>query len=370
MPPTTMRFLSPLQPAASSTWTIAAIAKGNQPSGSNRHLNVFLSSSVPSYSPQIHSSFAEIADRYDAFILDQFGVLHNGVEALQGAVEAVESLHKKRKKLIILSNTSAPSSNALSKLPKLGFNPDHFVGAITSGEEASNYVKRVYGSSEEKAKKVIFITWDTQIPNNPRLTAPPQAFLDKCGNVVVTDSIPDADFVVLHGSEVWYRGETAPQQFLGSFIDQGGLEVVDPLLHQFLQYKLPMICANPDLMVVTPTGGTAFMPGRIAKRYLELGGSCRSFGKPDVEHFEACLVALQMDSKDDRKRVAHVGDSLHHDIAGAVAANIPSVFVTSGIHASQLGTAFGEMPTLDVLDSLFENEGSILPTHVVSSFRI
>jgi ribonucleotide monophosphatase NagD (HAD superfamily) len=90
------------------------------------------------------------------------------------------------------------------------------------------------------------------------------------------------------------------------------------------------------------------------------------FGKPDVEHFEACIRKLQIN----RDRVAHVGDSLHHDIAGAIATNVPSVFVTSGIHASQLGTSFGEMPETNSLYNLFEQEGSIYPTHVVPAFRL
>lgn len=345
-----MRFLSALRPAASS-FALAASRRA--------------SSSSTTAAPLIHSSFKEIANSYDAFILDQFGVLHNGVEALEGAIETVEYLYKKNKKLIILSNTSAPSSNALSKLTKLGFKQDYFVGAITSGEEASRFVKQVYGSGETTTK-ALFLTWNALTPKNPRLTAPPQAFLDKCGNVRVTASVSDADLVLLHGSEVWYRGEATPQESLGSFIEHGGFEVVEPLLEQFLQYNLPVVCANPDLVVVTPTGGTAHMPGRIAQRYLEMGGDCRIFGKPDVDHFEACIRKLQVD----KERVAHVGDSLHHDIVGAVAANIPSVLVTSGIHASQLGTSFGEMPETDTLHRLFEEEGSIYPTHVVSAFRL
>ena len=94
--------------------------------------------------PRIHSSFADLVDEYDAFILDQFGVLHNGVEALEGAVEMVAYLHAKKKKLMILSNTSAPAALALRKLPKLGFQAEHFVDAVTSGEEASRYIRQKY----------------------------------------------------------------------------------------------------------------------------------------------------------------------------------------------------------------------------------
>lgn len=311
---------------------------------------------------------------YDAFILDQFGVLHNGVEALDGAVEAVTHLHEKRKKLIILSNTSAPAHMALAKLPRLGFAAHHFGGgAVTSGEEASRYVRQRYGGPDRKtATKALFWTWDAQKPDNPRLTAPPQAFLDRCGNVEVAADVEDADLILLHGSEVWHRGPDAPQQPLGSFIEDGDCSaIVDPLLRRCLARDLPMVCANPDLVVLTPAGGTAHMPGRIARRYRELGATdrqCRVFGKPDAEHFEACLRRLGMEHK--RTRVAHVGDSLSHDVAGAAAAGIPAVFVASGIHARQLGIPFGAAPEPEALRRLLAEEGSAPPTHVVPAFRL
>jgi ribonucleotide monophosphatase NagD (HAD superfamily) len=329
-------------------------------------------SDLPSTNPPLvhmHTSFRDIVDQYDAFILDQFGVLHNGEKALDGAVELVKHLYKAKKKLIILSNTSSPSRNALLKLPTLGFQAEWFVDAVTSGEEASRFVRATYG--DRPLVRVLFFTWDARIANNPRLTAPPQAFLDACGdNIQVTDRIAEADVILLHGSEIWYRGEEIPPISIASYLNRRSWDDIDPLLEQFLPFKIPMVCANPDQIVVTPSGGTAYMPGGIAQRYQALGGPCRIFGKPDVEHFGACLRTLGGRTSGDAPRVAHVGDSLHHDIGGAKAAGIPSVFVTSGIHARQLGTQFGEMPNVEALFHLFQTEGSIYPTHVVPAFRL
>jgi ribonucleotide monophosphatase NagD (HAD superfamily) len=112
------------------------------------------------------------------------------------------------------------------------------------------------------------------------------------------------------------------------------------------------------------------MPGLIAQRYIDMGGNCRSFGKPNVQHFEACLETLELSSDSARRKVAHVGDSLHHDVAGASAAGIPSIFISSGIHANQLQVSFGDMPTPDRLDQLFLDEGSIYPTHIVPTFQL
>ena len=323
-----------------------------------------------------HSSFNDaIIDQYDAFILDQFGVMHNGMEALDGAVELVEYLYKKQKKLIILSNTSAPADKALEKLPKFGFSTEHFQGAVTSGEESSRYILETYGgggggsnSDSQKVTKAVMFTWDASKPNNPRLTAPPEAYLERCGTVEVATSVEDADLVLFHGSEVWYKGPNNDVVSLAPFIEQGDFSQIDPILQACQARNLPAVCANPDFVVQNASGdGVAHMPGKIAARYESMKGSCRTFGKPQVEHFEACIRTLGLD----KRRVAHVGDSLHHDIAGAVRAGIPNVFVTSGIHKNDFGTHFGELPTAELLEALMEKEGGdTRPTHVVPAFRL
>ena len=321
------------------------------------------------HSYSTHTSFNdEIVDQYDAFILDQFGVMHNGIEALDGAVELVNYLYKeKKKKLIILSNTSAPADKALAKLPKFGFTSQHFQGAVTSGEESSRYILDQYGSSQSTIKALMF-TWDASKPDNPRLTAPPEAYLEKCGTLEVATSVEEADLILFHGSEVWYRGTDTDAVTLSPFIEEGDFVSMDPILKDCVARNIPAVCANPDFVVQMPSGdGVAYMPGKIAARYEALGGSCRTFGKPDVEHFEACIRTLGLD----KSRVAHVGDSLHHDIAGAVGAGIPNVFVTSGIHKKDFGTGFGELPAADVLEALMEKEGGdIRPTHIVPAFRL
>lgn len=304
---------------------------------------------------RIHSSFRDIVDEYDAFILDQFGVLHNGVHSLDGAVELVRFLSKQNKKLIILSNTSAPAHKALEKLPKFGFDSQCFLDAVTSGEEASKFLQSYPPS------KALFWTWNIDIPNNPRVTAPPQDFLDQCGgHIELADSVDEADLLLLHGAEVWQRPSGSVS--LGNFIETGDCATTTRMLEEIAERNLPMVCANPDHTVVTPSGGKAYMPGRIASQYTKMtDADCHFFGKPDPSHFLACLEKLQSD------RVAHVGDSLSHDIAGANVAGIDSVFVTSGIHAEALGTTFGEMPEEKRLWQLFESEQAY-PTHVVSTF--
>jgi ribonucleotide monophosphatase NagD (HAD superfamily) len=93
--------------------------------------------------------------------------------------------------------------------------------------------------------------------------------------------------------------------------------------------------------------------------------------KPRKEQFLASAQALGC--LDDLSRVAHVGDSLHHDVAGAAGAGIASIFVASGIHATDLDVSYGQLPSRSQLEALFLRElpaNAAVPTHVVSSFSL
>lgn len=309
-----------------------------------------------------HESLAEIVSRYDGFILDQFGVMHNGKEALPGAAECVEQLFTQGKKLIILSNTSSPSETALSKLPKMGFDRNFIEGAVTSGEEAGRYIRETYGrkdGDDSIKKKAIWFTWAKE-------PVSPLPFLEKCGDIVVTNDAEEADFVIAHGAGViWDDCNTQSMYSLGSFIDDGDMSRISPVLEECKERGLPMVCANPDYIMIRPDGSTGHMPGKIARQYEKIGGKCTYFGKPHTEHFQACLKKLGLDPS----RVAHVGDSLHHDVAGANSAGIASVFITGGIHSKDLGGCeLGVLPEESKLNDLFQAHGQV-PSHVLPLFR-
>ena len=392
---------------------------------------------APATSFTTHSSLSELLQEfdYDALILDQFGVLHNGKNALEGTIDCVRAIGekqhpensltdstdapqdkpKKKLQLIVLSNTSSPSKTTLDRLEsKLGFDRSYFCGAVTSGEEAARHIRETYGqkvsndadSSDTPPKsKFVWCTWDPSNENVPD----PSAFLELCGpNVEPTVDVDTADFVVAHGSgAIWGFNENKKMDIcsMGSFLDDGDLGEGTPisdLLQSCAKRNLPLVCANPDFVVQYHDGSLKHMPGKIAERYRELlieqtndsEGANRLvtiYGKPHPEHFIACLRTLEEDRT--RKngledpvaplRVAHVGDSLHHDIAGANKAGIPSIFIVGGIHAEELLSDEEDeiysasekqqkprrrMPSETKLQELFEREG-ITPTHVLPVFN-
>ena len=85
------------------------------------------------------ASLLDLADQYDAFLLDQFGVIHDGKTAYEGAVEAVSELQRRKKKIIIISNSSRRKRDTLARLRAMGFESDvgpdePAISVVTSGD--------------------------------------------------------------------------------------------------------------------------------------------------------------------------------------------------------------------------------------------
>jgi len=259
----------------------------------------------------------------------------------------------RNKKLAILSNTSSPAHVALKRLKKYGLRDDMFAGGlVSSGEECAKYVRENYccnfneDASIVKAKKALWFTWKESETQKPlQFLSHIENGIDGDDNLIggrgvigVAESVEEADFILLHGSEVWRQSRELPtsDDLDLNFLYNEDFTMIDPLLDQSLERNLPMVCANPDFVVGLPGGVVGNMPGKIAERYAQKGGIVHHFGKPSPRHFHACLDNLGIVFDANAKSipgVAHVGDSLEHDVAGANAAGVDSVFVLGGIHA-------------------------------------
>lgn len=305
------------------------------------------------------SGLSSIVDRYDAFLLDQFGVMHDGKNALPGAVECFSELAKRKKKLIVLSNTSRRRDHAVSKLPKIGFDAERLSGFVCSGELAWQHM-----AERCRGQRCLWISWSDDF------MAWQADYLDGTG--VGLASAADADFVLVHGSHRLRDGEQAASSTgLGPGEDGERSAALEAALATCLERGLPMLCANPDLYVTFPDGSRGYMPGLIAERYEELGGEVTYFGKPHRPAFDAALAMLAAEAQVEPARVLHVGDSLAHDVRGASAAGIDSLFVAGGIHAAELGIAEGDAHATigeDALDRLFAAY-DVRPTYSSSGFR-
>ncbi len=250
-------------------------------------------------------SVETLIDQYRLFILDQWGVLHNGATLLGRTLEILQMLKVKQKQVAILSNSGKPAEHAVRRMAQIGIPADLYDMMLTSGEHAQYCFKtRDDPFYQALGKNYYIFLWGEQ-------------------ETEVTENIPfnrvhhikDADFVICAGLETQ------------------DLEAFQPRLEAAIAKDLPLICVNSDLVTVTPDGRIMHCPGALAKRYEAMGGKVRWHGKPDLQLYR--LIGERFGGLD---QALCVGDSLSHDIKGANGAKIDSLLITSGIHYQALGT--------------------------------
>ncbi len=278
----------------------------------------------------------ELAARFDGFILDQWGVLHDGATPYPGAQDALARLRAAGKRIVILSNSGKRAVPNAALMTEIGFAPDLYDATISAGEDAHQQLKLrrdpFYAALGRRCVA---------------LMRPADSVLLEGLDLEIVERLEDADFVFLIGLD-----PRRPQ-----------VEAYEDLLRAAARRGLPMVCANPDIVRAGPHGLHP-APGMVARRYEELGGTVRYHGKPHRPIYQTCLDALGCA---DLRRVVAVGDSLEHDIAGAAGAEISSALIAGGIHAAELGIAHGETPTRAAVATLLA-AAPARPDFVVPAF--
>ncbi len=247
-----------------------------------------------------------LIDSYDGFILDQWGVLHDGIKPYDGVLHALRQLKANNKQVIILSNSGKRSDYNKQRLAELGFKKTMYKEVISAGEVAWSGLKnRDEGVFRElKDKNSCYLI----ARGNDR------SLLEGL-EIDVVDNIDDAEFILITGVD-------SPQKTLSDY---------EPILRQAATRRIPAFCANPD--EVTVFGKERTMgPGTVAKKYQEFGGVSHMIGKPYSTIFKHCIGLFDNIIP---SRMVVIGDSLYHDVAGANAIDMDSVFITGGLHAKE-----------------------------------
>ncbi len=281
---------------------------------------------------------AALAGRYDAFIIDLWGVLHDGLKAYPGAIEALRRLKHMGKRIGVLSNAPRRAAFVAAHTARLGVTPDLYDHLLTSGEEAWRHLHDRrdpwYAALGRRAYPVMSQERDG-------------SFLDGL-DLALAGEPEAADFVLA-------TGVNGPRDRVEDFA---------PILDRAAARALPLVCVNPDLEVVRITGEREICAGMIALAYEARGGVVRYHGKPHRPVYDALLDRLGVA---DRRRVLGIGDSLRTDIAGAAAAGLDSLLVTGGIHAEELGAAAGAAPEPGRLAAVCARAGQ-RPTAAMPAF--
>lgn len=283
------------------------------------------------------SGLSEVADQYDGFILDLWGLIHDGVTAYPGVVKTFEALQQAGVKTILLSNAPRRSYLLVDGMTNMGIPRELYGDVFSSGEatwqELTSRNDPFFATLGMRAYHI-----------GPKRDV---SVLEETG-IKRLSSIDDADFVL----------NTGPVEL------HHDLEVYEAVLQDALERQLPMVCANPD-DVVMREGKRVICAGAIARRYEALGGTSVYRGKPDPAVYHLAAERLGVT---DRDRVAIIGDALETDVAGGNASGIKAIWCTGGIHAEALHVSYGEAADPKAAAQLAADQGRT-PWAIIPGFR-
>ena len=284
------------------------------------------------------SGLSEIADRYDGFLLDLWGCIHDGVAPFRHVDQALDRLGAAGKRRLVLSNAPRRAEVVAQSMTRIGVAPNLYDEVLSSGEATWQAIAH---RDDE---------WHARLGTRGLHIGPDRdtGMFEGNGVVAVRD-VGKATFVLA----------TGPTQ------DDLDLAAHEDLLEECRARNLPMLCANPDLVVMRGTK-LLICAGALAKRYVELGGDVRHHGKPHPEIYERALRLLGIG---DKRRVLAIGDSLRTDVAGARRAGLDVAFIPGGIHAEAFGIArMGEVPDPEAMLRL-AHEFGVRPSYVLPELR-
>ena len=237
---------------------------------------------------------SSIADSYQLFYIDLWGVVHNGVNLHDEAINVLKQISKKNKDYVLLTNAPRPNNSVKKFLEKMGMEKEMRDHVFTSGEAALNYLKK------------------NLLNKNFFHVGPPRdfdLFIDFEKNK--STDIEKSEYILC----------------TGLFDDQHkDLIFYKDLFEKHLNKK--MICTNPDL-IVDRGNVRELCAGSVAMVFEKMGGDVVYFGKPYPEVYNQSI-----NNKD--KKILSIGDNLNTDIKGANLLNYDSLIISNGIHKHEI----------------------------------
>jgi HAD superfamily hydrolase (TIGR01459 family) len=240
---------------------------------------------------KIIKGLSQVQGKYDAFFIDLWGVVHNGISLYSEAVRVLKNLNKINKRFVLLSNAPRPSKSVIKYLLNLKMEKDILKNVFTSGEAAIRslknnvYGKRFYHLGPERDKDLII-----EFSEN-------------------NTSLKNSDFILCTG--LFEKEENS-------------LKYYEDLLKKYTNLK--MVCTNPDL-IVHRGSKSEYCAGSVAAIFEKMGGEVIYFGKPYPEIYNFC--------KRKNETILVIGDNIRTDIRGANKMKFDSLFITNGVHRKE-----------------------------------
>ena len=245
----------------------------------------------------------EIAENYDAILCDVWGVLHNGQQYWPDAASALSAFRELGGVVVMITNAPRPRGPVLQQLMSLAVPDGVFDEVVTSGDVTRQLISELDGSIYHLGPERDFTLYD---------------------GIDVSFSDPEEAVAVVCTGLFDDRSET-PEDYV-------------ELLARLGKRGLPMICANPDL-VVEYGDRLLWCAGALARDYAKIGGETRIVGKPHdpIYHYAIERVAEFLGRAPEKSKVLAIGDGLQTDIAGARNFGLNSLFISGGIHSGEYG---------------------------------
>lgn len=257
---------------------------------------------------RIIESLSQISANYDALFCDLWGCLHNGKQPYPAAVAALQAFRRSGGQVCLMTNAPRPNPYVIAQLDRMGVPRDAWDLVVSSGDAAQD---AMFAGAVGRKVWHIGTTKDdgffTDIPpewaDAPTITRVP---LDQAEGIVCTGPFDEVN--------------EAPEDYRAR-------------LMLARERGLPMLCANPD--VVVDMGDTRiYCAGALAEFYEDLGGTSLYFGKPYPPIYERARRLMNLQ---DNRRILAVGDGIRTDVKGALQEGIDCLFVTGGLAAEAFG---------------------------------
>ena len=289
-----------------------------------------------------------VSQHYDVVLSDIWGVVHNGVAAYQEACAALIAFRRQGGTVVLITNAPRPNGPVFKQLEHLKVPPEAFDAIVTSGDVALALMEargtqplfhigpqRDLALLEELGRRVPVM--------------PERVGLEKADYVLCTGLIDD---------------DKAPADFATSLLP----EPIEAMLAVMKARNLPMICANPDI-IVHVGDELYYCAGALGERYKALGGQTTYSGKPyaPIYHEALRLAAHKRGQETALSRVLAIGDAMHTDVAGAGLQNVDVLMVTGGIHRDAMHDAAGGLDETLALTFLQDHDHQ--PTYMIEALR-
>ncbi|MGJ3230197.1 MAG: TIGR01459 family HAD-type hydrolase [Oceanicaulis sp.] len=258
----------------------------------------------------------DLLPQYDALLCDVWGVIRDGRSLVPEALDALSKFRDAGGTVVLLSNSPRRSASLKSFLGQMGAKPDQFDDAVTSGDAIhAELSARAPGPAYKLGPD-----WDDPLYE---------------GTGLEFAELKDAAFISCTGL-FDYETET-PDQY-------------EDLLREAQLRRLPMVCANPDI-VVQVGDRLLYCAGALAQMYEQMGGAVILAGKPHPPIYDLAYARIEAARGEpaEKSRILAIGDGPGTDIAGAQAEGVDALFIAGGIIAERFKGGFSAEAARDLL---------------------